>query len=59
MNKNINNIVELTEKELACVCGGNGPLAPEEILRRIKSCEDAGLSADVILKLVKRYLSGQ
>ena len=22
MNKNINNIVELTEKELACVCGG-------------------------------------
>ena len=23
MNKNINNVVELTEKELACVCGGN------------------------------------
>ena len=22
MNKNINNVVELTEKELACVCGG-------------------------------------
>ena len=22
MNKNINNAVELTEKELACVCGG-------------------------------------
>ena len=22
MNKNINNGVELTEKELACVCGG-------------------------------------
>ena len=22
MNKNLNNVVELTEKELACVCGG-------------------------------------
>ena len=59
MNKNLNNVVELTEKELACVCGGNDPLAAEEILRRIKSCEDAGLPADVILKLVKKYLSAQ
>ena len=25
MNKNINNAVELTEKELACVCGGEDP----------------------------------
>lgn len=58
MNKNLNNVVELTEKELACVCGGD-PLAAEEILRRIKSCEDAGLPADVILKLVKKYLSAQ
>ena len=23
MNKNLNNVVELTEKELACVCGGS------------------------------------
>ena len=59
MNKNLNNVVELTEEELKCVCGGNDPLAAEEILRRIKSCEDAGLPADVILKLVKKYLSAQ
>ena len=59
MNKNINNGVELTEKELACVCGGNDPLAAEEILRRIKWCENEGLPADVILKLVKKYLSAQ
>ena len=29
MNKNINNIVELTEKELACVCGGAVPTTEE------------------------------
>ena len=32
MNKNINNIVELTEKELACVCGGGVPPALEKLL---------------------------
>ena len=41
MNKNINNVVELTEKELACVCGGGVPPEVkkrhmEEIDRRIK-----------------------
>ena len=29
MNKNINNAVELTEKELACVCGGAVPTTEE------------------------------
>ena len=32
MNKNINNVVELTEKELACVCGGGVPPELEKLL---------------------------
>ena len=44
MNKNINNIVELTEKELACVCGGISGTEIDNVersmRRRGKSKED-------------------
>ncbi len=58
MNKNINNVVELTEKELACVCGGSPiPLStPGEIRRAIKAMEDNGQPPKVILEWLKRYM---
>ena len=36
MNKNINNAVELTEKELACVCGGKSSDLSELSIERIR-----------------------
>ena len=64
MNKNLNNVVEQTEKELECVCGGM-PEPTESIKQRagqIKSLYKAlrgkGLSHEQALKELERIKKG-
>ena len=52
MNKNINNAVELTEKELACVCGGMSDIW---LIRKEESMRRLGKSEDEIAIAKKRY----
>ena len=52
MNKNINNVVELTEKELACVCGGMSDIW---LIRKEESMRRLGKSEDEIAIAKKRY----
>ena len=52
MNKNINNVVELTEKELVCVCGGMSGI---ELIRKEESMRRLGKSEKEIERAKKRY----
>ena len=52
MNKNINTGVELTEKELACVCGG---LSKETRAKIKKIMEDAGAPEEIIQKWLDNH----
>ena len=52
MNKNINNVVELTEKELACVCGGMSDIW---LSRLEDSMRQRGKSEKEIEVAKKRY----
>ena len=60
MNKNLNNVVELTEKELECVCGGM-PEPTESIKQRVEQrkkiydiLRGKGFSHEQALKELKR-----
>ena len=59
MNKNINTGVELTEKELACVCGGVpgcGELPDLKFLDQVQeSMRRSGCSEDEITRFVVKW----
>ena len=53
MNKNINTVVELTEKELACVCGG---FTREQLELGKMALEAEGYSKEFIRRWLEKHL---